>query len=472
MKQNVPTARADFASRLRRAFSEFLWMPGLTLIGATGVALVILWLDTAEYEWIRELREPLAANIFQNASSTKSFLETSATGLLTMTSITFSMLLLALQQSASLIGAQVVYSFLLRRRNQILLSYFLGVTLFTLIVAAFASDEFHAPISAFVVLLMMAGSLFGLALLVFTAVNQMRPQVVIGEVRTLTLEARQRQKDLLLASWRTPQYRGGTEVAVTTEDRGYLRDVDVEQLRRALQTRKVEAEIEILPEIGNYVAYGEVMARVRAETRAEAERLAQVTRAALRLDYRRAVKRDPSFGIEQLLMIGWSSGSTAEHNPGVAAESVRNLRDIAARWAETYESVEQSDGEIPLVYPDGLMKRVFDAFQALAGVSSESLQTPLFEEVLHAYILLIPRLPEELLDQLVDSLGRLMTALGDLVMTRMLDEAMEKLAVALSNRGREEAAARIRDAKREMASLSWGIEGRSTRAQEAGKKKE
>ena len=202
----------------------------------------------------------------------------------------------------------------------------------------------------------------------------MRPSAVIDEVRVLTLEARERQRELLILSHRAPQYTGGTEVRVCTEAHGYVRDIDVDALREALEQRRGEAEIELVLEIGDYAAYGDELARVRAERPEEAERLARVTEDALRLDYERATRRDPSFGVEQIRVIGWSSGSTAYHNPGIALEAVRNLRDVIARWVVNYEEVEGSGGQIPLVYPDGLVERALEAIGALAVVSTESLQ--------------------------------------------------------------------------------------------------
>ena len=295
----------------------------------------------------------------------------------------------------------------------------------------------------------------------------MRPQVVIGEVRSLTLEARRRQRELLLATYRSPRYFGGTEVEVRTEQHGYVREIDLEALREALHTRRGEAEVEICKEIGEYVAYGEEVVRVRAEHLEEAERLARTAREALSLDYQRAVGRDPSFGVQQILMIGWSSASTAYHNPAVALEAVRNLRDIAARWAANYEEVEGSDGTLPLVYPDGLMKRVLDALEAIAVVSTESLQPETFEEVMHAYRYVFPRLPKHLQDRGATSLCRLVTGLGDLVLTRPLDGALETVAQTLRGAGYADTAEVIETARQQMASTVGKLGGRSTRAQQA-----
>ena len=463
----VPLDRPGLWSRIRRGVVEFLWVPATVMLAATVLALTAIWLDRTAPAWIEPVRTLIRDYVFGTASSTNAFLGMETTGLITMTSITFSMLLLALQQSASLIGAQVVYSFLLRRRNQVLMGFFLGATLFVLVVHASTKEGFNPLVGAALSLLLAAAALAALAVLVFTAVNQMRPQTVIGNVRTLTLVARERQRDLLMASYRSPRYTGGTHVQVRTEKHGFVREIKLDKLRRALQERRGEVEIEIRLEVGDYASYGDVLACVRAEQPGEAERLARVTRKAIVLDYQRATGRDPAFGVEQILMIGWSSGSTARHNPGVALDAVRNLRDILARWLVNYEEVEGSGGTIPLVYPDGLVQDALAALEAIAVVATESMQSLTFEEVMNAYQRLIPRLPEKLKQRSAVSLCRLVTGLGDLVLTPQLEAALAGVAQTLRETGDPDTAAVVERSVRQMASTAGTLAARSTRVGKA-----
>ncbi len=460
----VPIDGSKAWSRIRKGFLEFLWVPTAVMLVCVVVAVITIWLDSHGPRWVLPARHMVESHFFRQARSTNDFLSMLTTGLITMTSITFSMLLLALQQSASLLAPQVVYSFLMRRRNQTLMGYFLGATMFVLLVHSSAHEGFNPVLGAALSLLLTAAALYALLILVFTAVNQMRPQTVIGDVRTLTLEARRHQRELLLASYRSPRYFGGTEVNVRTERHGYVRDVDVGALRKALRSARGKVEVEICIEVGNFAAYGEVLARARAERPDEAKRLAEAARASIALDYQRSVRRDPAFGVEQLHMIGWSSASSAYQNPGISMAVVRNLRDILARWAASYEEVEGSDGTLPLVYPDGLVKRVLESLEALAVVATESLQQETFVEVLHAYRLVVSRLPEHLQMRVCASVCRLVTALGDLVLTPQLEDVLEAFARTLAELGHADTADVLMTAKREMASRSGTLGARSTRA--------
>jgi hypothetical protein len=165
-------------------------------------------------------------------------------------------------------------------------------------------------------------------------------------------------------------------------------------------------------------------------------------------------------------VIGWSSGSTAYHNPDIALEAVRNLRDIIDRWVVNFEEVEGSGGRIPLVYPDGLVERALEAIGALAVVSTESLQFATYEEAVRAYEGVFTRLPDHLQDRVVTSLRRIVTGLGDHVLTRSLEEALTAVVRTLREEGYADAADAVETARQQMASVAGSLAARSTRAQE------
>lgn len=470
IQKAIPLDEASLWNRLRRAYTEFLAVPTCVIFGFVVAAVFIIWADRSTPGWLLPVRDLLHRHVFADAGHTGSLLGMLTTGLITLTSITFSMLLLALQESTSMIGAQVVNSFIMRRRNQALLGFFLGLTLFVLLVHAVSPADGSAVLGAALSVLLAAGALYALAVLLFAALNQMRPQAVVGEVRTLTLKARRRQADLLLASYREPRFHGGTEQRLRTEKHGYVREIDLNKLKGALRNRQGEAEVEICVEIGDYVAYGEETARVRAEFPADVERLSKAAREAVVLDAQRAVERDPSFGVQQILMIGWSSASTAYHNPGIAMEAVRNLRDLAARWSANFQEIEDSDGTIPLVYPDGLVQRVVDAMEAIGIASTESLQFATFQEVVCSFNRIYNDLPEKLQERTEIALCHLLTGLGDHVLAQPLQRALTEMADTLRADGRTETADALEAACHQMAGISGELNARSTRAKEARKK--
>ncbi|WP_164093848.1 DUF2254 family protein, partial [Stenotrophomonas maltophilia] len=73
-----------------------------------------------------------------------SLLATVASSIITVTSITFSLLLIAVQQGASALTAQVTDQFMARKTNQFYFGYFVGLSVFVLITLV-SNTDYHRP---------------------------------------------------------------------------------------------------------------------------------------------------------------------------------------------------------------------------------------------------------------------------------------------------------------------------------------
>ncbi|MGI9088840.1 MAG: DUF2254 family protein [Chthoniobacterales bacterium] len=131
--------RRKLGETLRRAFAEFLTIPSLVIAGFLLLAVGGYALDHVALPMLEPLRALLRGRIFRDAKATSDLLGTIGGSLITVTSITFSLLLLAVQQSAATLTPQVYDQFLRRRINQIYFGFFVGLSLYTLVVLALAS---------------------------------------------------------------------------------------------------------------------------------------------------------------------------------------------------------------------------------------------------------------------------------------------------------------------------------------------
>ena len=188
---------------------------------------------------------------------------------------------------------------------------------------------------------------------------------------------------------------------------------------------------------------------------------------ALPLESQRDLDHDPAFGIEQLAVIGWTSGSTAKSNPEPALLACRSLRDILARWVDPVESPPPKAGDFPapapVVYADNLPDLVFKAFEELAVVASESMQYQLISELYRGFAIMLPRLPEAMAADAETLLLRSLSALGDHVPTTELDAALSDLVAALSNSARPHAAEAVRVAQARLVSNVGRLSSRGAR---------
>lgn len=454
--------RNDLAEEIRRAFNEFLALPTLIIFGFLLLAMATYAIDLGRVIWLESARHVLEARVFVDATATGDLLRTIAGGLITVTSITISLLLLALQQVASSLTAEVYDQFLHRRQNQAYFGFFVGVSLFALVTLATVNESFNPVIGATVAFFLTVTALYILIVLLYTTINQMRPDEVIYEIQRLTLAARQEQLGFIGRTRRRAIDTGGAGMPVLASRNGYVTRVDLDLLESASNDAGGGVEFMLLVSIGSYVTFGEVVAHVSGGASAHAEMLGDRVRAAIRLERQQDLPTDPGYGIEQLEAIAWTSASTAKSDPAPAIMAVRNLRDVLARWV--HDGVALPGQRVaPVVYVDDVPARLLNAFESIAVASTESMQHQTLTEVLRTFTLLFDRLPADEQIRAEDLILRVLSGLGDHMLTAPLEHALRGLAGTLASCGRGETAAAVRTACDTLARSVGVINSRASR---------
>jgi hypothetical protein len=362
-------------------------------------------------------------------------LGTIATSIITVTSITFSLLLLAVQQGATTLTAQVYDQFLRRRSNQAYFGFFIGLALYTLVVLGTTHPNYTPIYSAVLAFGLTVVALYLLILLIYATIDQMRPSTIVQNIREHTLRARERQLDLLCRTRQDPSPFDGSSARLTAKDSGYLALLSADALVDALQKCPGATDVVLLRSAGEYVSVGEDLAEVRFRPGALPSDVDAV-RAAFVLNSRRDLDHDAAFGVEQLATIGWTSTSTSKSNPHPAMLVCRNLRDLIATWyPDGGEGGVRRAKASPIVYTDDVPQQVLLALESLGVVASESMQHQTLAEVYRALALAFRRMTKEFHDLIAQIVGRSTTALGDHVLTHDLDRAVEELITAMRSAG-------------------------------------
>jgi len=365
--------------------------------------------------------------------------------------------------------------------NQVAFGFFAGLALYALIVVA-TTTPVHSPVlGGALALLLTAVSLYLLLLLLYTTVNQMLPEEIARAIHDRILAARRHQLDIVHRTRRTARSTHSTDASdaartrVYADHHGFLLDVDVDRLEAAALAVGEETEIVLLHSIGQFVAYGDLLAEIKvgphgADAESQKQKLNDAVCASLRLERQRNLKVDPAYGIEQLANIAWTSISTSKSSPAPGIQVIRVLRDVLARWAademRTPAAADAPDASrrvAPVVYEDNTHDRLMDTLESLAVVSTESMQHQSFTEVLHAITTTYDRLPAALRQRAEDLVRRALTGLGDHVLTADIDASMTELARTLTAAGRSETAHAVRTAQTEMRAEVGTLRSRSNR---------
>jgi uncharacterized membrane protein len=470
----VPTGDAyktrglrERGGQARRAFSEFLGLPTAVIAAFLLLAAVIYAIDRYQGSWLFSLRTFLSRLVFRNHQATSDVLRVLAGSIITVTSITFSILPLAVQQAAGLFTSQVIDQFFRRKLNQVYFGFFVGLSLYLLLLLATVGPGFNPVIGATLGLLFTIAALYILVVLIYATINQVRPSVITEAIHNRAVKARERQLYLVHRTRRAPHLQSGMSAVVRAHRDGFVTDIDLETFSSAAGGTGGEAEIVLHPSIGSYVAFGDTLGEVRAGDSGAIPRLERALRDAVQLERERNLDRDPSYGIEQLLNIGWTTGSTSKHNPAAARIAILRLRDLLARWSSDPDAGRDGGEVAPVVYNDNVPETLLEALASMAIVSTESMQHQNYAEAMLAFAVMFERLPPDQQDRAEDHIRRLLPTLGDEVLSTELDRALADLVRALRSTGRFTTAESVQRARDELATTIGELESRSTRVQSA-----
>lgn len=466
-------SRPDRTSSLRKlgaaivhAFTEFLTLPVLVIAGFLLLAGGTSFLDQFRPTASEPLHAFLRQRFFRNPEATSDLLGTIAGSLITVTSITFSLLLLAVQQAAAALTPQVFDQFLRRRTNQAYFGFFVGLSVYALVILATVNPPYNPVFGASVALVLTIIALTLIILLLYTTINQMRPAVVIDAIHDHILAARRSQEKWLPRTRRAPRL-GGAPRLVRAWTHGYVVGLHLDGLTSAAERATGEIELVLLAPIGAFVGFEDALVEVRAVDPADAETLAQAMPKIVRIELQRDLDNDPTYGIDQLAIIGWTSISTAKSDPSPGLLVIRAFRDLLARWSaqDTVTTPEaEVPGGMPLVYPDDLYRQMMDALETLGVVASESMQPQTAAELFRTLAVVFPRLPAAQQRRVDDLVRRNLSSLGDHVLTAELGGSLDALADALESSGRLETAGMVRAARHRLGESIGRLGSRATRA--------
>lgn len=412
-----------------QAIREFAFVPLMVVLAFMVLAAVTILADQTQVWGLSALGDVFGQVIGNEASSTA--LQSIATGMLTVTSITFSVLLLAVQQTASNLTPVVFDQFVRRTMNQVLLGFFVGLSLYSFVVMAAVQDKKPPLVGAGVATVMTVVAMLLLLVLVYTTVDQMRPSNVLTQIHDRTVKARERQRTVRLRTLRQEQSESPVTATYRCASMGYVTNIDLDALEAALE-QVPKGEIRLHVTLGQAVSYGDILATVSDDDESDANELMDHVRDAIRLERRRDIDLDATTGIREIANIGWTSGSTAKQSPQVARQAIDVLKDLAARWLEDdYRQLKELEKKpvepLRIVYRDDDVELVLDALYSLMVSGQESHQHLTAVRVLRAYSELLEHARGVVHERLMRDLEQMRPLLDGLPSSPMLDEARTQL---------------------------------------------
>lgn len=399
--------------------------------------------------------------IFSDPKGTSSLLSAIGGSLVTVSSITITLLLLVVQQSASTMTTRVFDQFLRNHINQAYFGFFVGLALYSLIILSTVAAPFNPILGATIAIILTVLALYFLLVLIYTTINEMRPAVIIEAIFQNILKARNNETILLGKTKRKSEFDGKISQKLKSETYGYLADINVKAIHNALKAAKGNAEVEYFVTVGDYVAVHDIFAQVKSDSDEDCEKICKAVLHATHIQKQRKSVNDPGDTIEQLEIIAWTSVSTAKSDPYPGLLAIRTIRNLLSVWDDP--DIKKQEEPFSIVYNSHSKSKLFNSLETLAVASSESLQHMVFAEILKNFAFLFDRLDENDQKKVEDIILRILSCMGDHVLTTLLETAIDKLSYVLKRHERYDTADHLLSAKDQLGKSIGKLNSRSTR---------
>ena len=279
----------------------------------------------------------------------RAMLSTVAGSIITVTGLTFSLTVVALQVASSQFTPRLLSTFLADRGNQAVLSVFLGTFAYTLTVqrsvrSPTADDPGFVPDLAVGVGLLLTLASVGMLVYFFHHITQqLRLETVLDELRRDTLAAVRRTRP------DGSDDDAGTEdelpevprerIVVRARRSGYLQAIRLQVLGRVATEHGVA--VRLAPAVGVHVTAGTTLGWAWAvdddapidDERAEA--LARAVHGAIHLGSDRTLDEDVAFGIRQLVDIAARALSPGINDPTSAVSAIDAMAVVCSQLARS-----------------------------------------------------------------------------------------------------------------------------------------
>lgn len=333
---------------LRERARESIWpVPAGMVLLAVLLALATLWLDRSlEGRDIGDVRLLFGGS----GEGAREILGTIAGSLITVVSIAFSVIMVALQQAASRYSPRVLQQFTRDRGNKIVLGTYIATFTYALVVLTQVRGEYEEgarfvpTISIAVAMLLALVSLGMLIYFIHHSSQTLQVEQILSAIRWETLPEIERHFPRTFGEPRedpAPSVellrgcldgRRLDEVLVCAPREGYLRLIDEEALSSAVPAAARVAWVPV--RIGQYVHRHQVLLRAFVEKQVDDEPWRARAAEAFELGQLRSLAQDPLYGVRQIVDIAVKALSSGINDPTTAEQALDQVGALLIALAD------------------------------------------------------------------------------------------------------------------------------------------
>ncbi len=374
MTRSIPAALRSALYNLRGGFLVRPFLIAFTM-GVSGAFLSSL---EEQYPSIQTL---IPYTLFPSQADpqvAQAILTTIATGIMTVVSIVFAILLMTLTLASTQFSPRILISFVRDQVTQWTLGVFLGTFSYCIAVLPAARSLPHpfVPIASVAGAMALAPVCAGwLIYFIHHISNAISVNTIIDRIRRETELVIDELMPFPRSSFQVPEGRNGlaegADGTIVSQASGYIRYVDIERLRMLAKRHGIGIRLE--RRIGNFVSEGVVLLKVTRGDRVTRD-VAQALLSAVDVGPSRTMQQDLEFGVVQIIDIALRAISPAVNDPTTAISCVDQLSCILIRWLSRapprsyyYDPPHVLRVFVPWIKLDGLLDLAFEQIRHYAA---------------------------------------------------------------------------------------------------------
>lgn len=347
-------------SALRERLRSSLWF--LPAVSVTASLILAFLLSSPRLE--TELDMP-GVTFVGTPEGARAILSTVAGSMITVTGLTFSLTVVALQVASSQFTPRLLGSFLADRGNQTVLSVFLSTFVYSLVVlrsvrsGTEGTDPFVPTVAVALGLLL---TLLSAAMLVYFfhhLTQQLRVETVLADLRRDILgvvDSYLPDEDEVPAG-ELPDVPDDA-VTIRAQRSGYLHMVQVEALQRVAEQHEVV--IRLRAAVGVHLSRGTTIAWVwsldggTVDGEDLSDELTSGIHTGIHIASERTLKQDAAFGVRQLVDVAARALSTGVNDPTTAVAAIGVLADVLTELTDRRlgpRTAHDDDGRVRVAVP-------------------------------------------------------------------------------------------------------------------------
>ncbi|ALJ00211.1 DUF2254 domain-containing protein [Rufibacter tibetensis] len=284
-----------------------------------------------------------------NADTARSLLSSLLTGLISLVTFTFSMVMIVLTQVMSSFSPRLLSNLVSSKGNQVVLGTIMGTICYTTVVLSnIESLTIVHKVPAFSVVLAMFLAIVCLFCFIYF-IHKISTDIQIGNILNGIYSTTRDglERELTSGSYVTEVKENGTTVLVRAWDSGHFDTVTVNDFKK--RARKLGLEVRLLKNQGMYLLKGDPFLEINQPFTKETKNLLEEN---ILLRHQEIVKENLFYGFKHLTEIAVKALSPAVNDPGTAIQSIDYLTDLLCRFQrlEGRKVVKYQNGEPCVIY--------------------------------------------------------------------------------------------------------------------------